>query len=281
MDKPLLEAFRNFRNALICRALLLTAMYLWVAPWWIGFTYFPAVTTPATSSITLLLGNSGLVIVALVGSTLIGEAWTRAVTRAQVGLTRRLIDRLYADFNSLDELRQRLTRLTWLGRRLRPFSNAVVYRLVRRFGRYNEFGTAGPVLASTQIRNALKRSLFMGPRLIIARSELFIEHQKSRADAELSLSLVLPLPLFLGLFVYRLDGVPSALWAATLGLCLASAAFLLLQGWSLWRQASAQLVHGLLDTSADLSDLLEDTVEASRPLNRDRFSALLVRGDQE
>lgn len=281
MDKPLLEAFRNFRNALICGALLLAALYLWVAPWWIGFTDFGAVATPATSSIIHLLGNSGLVIVALVGSTLIGETWTRAVTRVQIALARRLIDRLYADFLSLSELRPRLTRLTRLGRRVRPFSNAVVYRLVRRFERYDDFEKAGPVLASTQVRNALKRSLFMGPRLIIARPELFMEHQKSRADAELCLSLVLPLPLCLGLFVYRLNDVPTAFWAATLSLCLASAALLLLQGWSLWRQASSQLVHGLLDTSADLSDLLEDTVEVSMPLTRDRFSALLLRGSQD
>lgn len=208
METAILDGFRDLRNSVLCGAAVLVAAYLVLAPTWVGFTSISSVGSQPLLVLFGLLGDAGVPVVWLVSAALVGQAWMRLTYRTQVAITRRMINAMYDDFDNYEELRSRLSTLSILGRRLRPFSNNVVYRVLRHLQRFDEYHTDDSAVASSQLRKSLRRFVHMGPRLIALQSDSFVEQTRLRSTAELNLGLFIPLPTALACLVLNLNGAP-------------------------------------------------------------------------
>jgi hypothetical protein len=242
MVTALLPGFRDIRTAL-------TAGYMWlVGVWLLALRVWPPLGDPrqlVEPKLLALLDNlhqGWFLAVLTVTAVLLGEMAMGASTRLTFSISRR----------QLVTLASRSIEDRSIPRLFRPMSNRAAARLRHHVNDFLSSGDGARNLATTgrdplAVRRAtFDEVLFLAPRLVIAKPELYAEHMRVRAESEFRDAISLPLPiLVLGVSLHL-----NSNWAVRVVVFLAgafAAIFLFVEARSRFRTCMSMIAHSVAD----------------------------------
>ena len=257
MLASLLPGYRDVRSALV-------AGYMWVIAAWLLVSYFlpPGAQADVVGKPILqvlsVAGSAGSLVALSVLCLLIGE-FTGSSTQALF---------FYLSKRYLEELTPQTAHDGLSGpiRVFRPMSararrrvyNTTVKRVQKERAAANSAEPESVARLSPEdvALAALGEVLFLSPRLIVAKPELYSEFDRVRAESEFRDAILIPLPLLSVGIVLNLN-IPVWLRVIGIAVTLLIDAFLFRQSRHQFRNAHSMVAHSLADgtiSTAALSD---------------------------
>jgi len=249
----LLPGFREVRSALV-------AGYMWFcAAWLLWPPAGPQLLERPAIELLDLFGTGGRLVAISVLCLLVGEVTSALVHGLFFQLSARYLRRLTpANFGD---------RLSGLLSPFRPVSrrgmNRVRGRVRREYLQHQEETTSESSPRTVDEHEvdrlalaALHEVLFMSPRLIVAKPELYAEFSRVRGECVFRDAILLPLPV-LGVAIATNLSVATSLKVAVIVSVLLVDGYLFAQARKLFRDAHSLIAHSLADgtiSSAAMSD---------------------------
>jgi hypothetical protein len=251
MLASLLPGIRGIRSALVAGYMWFGAVWLLVAHIWPVSAGGRPVLSEPTVRLIELFGTGGKIIAISVLCLLVGEVTSVTVQSIFFRLAQRCLRQLTP--SSMSKPRKGWQRLFW------PMSSRSlnrVYTKVLQEHRNREIDTGTEPGASERLAlEAVREVLYMSPRLIVAKPELYAEYDRVKAESEFRDAILLPLPI-LGTAICLNLNMPLWTKAVVMVLIVALDGYLFLQARRLFRTAHSMVAHSVADgtiSSATLS----------------------------
>ena len=246
MLTTLLPGLREVRSALVAGYMWFCASWLLVGHFWPD-TLKKALLAEPAKKLLANFGTSGQVIAISIACLLIGEATSSAVQHTFFKVSRQYMANITPE---------NFIELPFAGRfrdRFRPMSMRSINRVYARVIRgYQDRVASSPnaIYDSTEANQlaiaTLREVLFVAPRLILAKPELYIEHDRLRSESEFRDAIFFPLPALAVALALNVD-VP--LWVKVVGIaaiCWIDVQ-LFLQSRTQFRIAFSMIAHSVAD----------------------------------
>jgi hypothetical protein len=245
----LLPGFRHIRSAL-------AAGYMWVfAAWFIGIRLLPnplgreAILGQPITKLLAILGPAGSLVALSVLCLIVGEFAAGLMQSMFFRFSNKYMQEITTeDIHNVPQ--------GWL-RIFRPMSSRAIRRVYSMAQRVqakrlvdpiadSPLSDSSPVSSEEVAIQALREILFLSPRLIIAKPELYAEYDRIRAEGEFRDAILVPLPILtIGILLW----VNVALWVKMLAfaLVLIIDVYLFLQARRQFSTAHSIVAHSLAD----------------------------------
>jgi hypothetical protein len=264
MLTALLPGFRDVRSALVAGYMWVLGIWLLAAHLWPPLLDPRTVLAPPILVLIDALGATGSLVALSVVCLLVGECTASLVQNWTMRISRKYVERL-TPTGAPGRLR-RLVRV------FRPMSSRSVARIFLKARRVQPLllpieravgDSAEPPAQSADdlALSAIKEVLYLAPRLIIAKPELYAEHTRYLSESAFRDAIVVPLPV---LTFSILINTSIQAWIAVplFGLVLVLDGYLFIQARSQFRTAYSMLAHSIADGTIKapaLSDRLPDS----------------------
>ncbi len=249
MLASLLPGFRHIRSALV-------AGYMWVsAAWLISAHLWPillkreAILGQPIVKLLAILGSAGSLVALSVLCLVIGEFSGGLVQSLFFRFSKKYIQRI-----TPENIQNAPHGWLWIFRPMSLRSISRVYSMTQRVHAKRladpvagPSPSDGPPFSSEEVAiQALREVLFLSPRLIVAKPELYAEYDRIKAESEFRDSILVPLPI---LTIGILLCINSTLWtkAFTLALVLIIDIYLFFQARRQFNIAHSIVAHSLAD----------------------------------
>lgn len=246
MLTTLLPGLREVRSALVAGYMWFCASWLIVGHFWPNSLKAALLAEPAKKLLTSF-GTSGQVIAISVACLLIGEATSSAIQHTFFKISVRYLAGITPE---------NFTDLPFPGRfrdRFRPMSMRSINRvhaMVIKGYRERTEGLPNAIFDSNEANRlavtTLSEVLFVAPRLILAKPELYIEHDRVRSESEFRDAIFLPLPVLAVALTLNIN-MPT--WLKVVGvaaICWIDVQFFL-QARKQFRIAFSMIAHSVAD----------------------------------
>jgi hypothetical protein len=229
---------------------------MWVfATWLIGSLLWPnplgreAIFGQPIIKLLAILGPVGSLVALSVLCLIVGEFTAGLIQSMFFGFSKKYIQRITTE--NIHDIPD-----GWL-RVFRPMSSRAISRVYSMAQRVQAKRLVDPIadpplsdsfsVSSEEVAiQALREVLFLSPRLIIAKPELYAEYDRIKAEGEFRDAILVPLPILtIGILLW----VNVALWVKVLAfvLILIIDVYLFLQARSQFRTAHSIVAHSLAD----------------------------------
>jgi hypothetical protein len=253
MLTALLPGIRGIRSSLV-------AGYMWFGAVWLLVNHFwpasaePMLTKPIVELVELF-GTGGKLIVISTLCLLIGEVTSTTVQSFFFRLSQRCLAEITPP--NIMKPRKGWRRLFW------PMSTRSLNRLHTKIVREYHIDDDPPGAAEHQAMEAVREVLYISPRLIVAKPELYNEYDRIKSESEFRDALLLPLPI-LGLAVCLNLNTSWLVKVALLILVLLLDCYLFLQARRQFRTAHSMVAHSVADGT--ISSAALDRVKVPKAL---------------
>jgi hypothetical protein len=234
MLTALLPGIRGIRSALV-------AGYMWFGAVWLLVLHFsPAGHPPMLSEPIVRLvdffGTGGKLVIISTLCLLVGEVTSNIVHSVFFNLANRSLTEVTPETLA--------ARRTGWRRMFFPMSRPSLYRLYRKILR--ERNGADTDAAEYLAIEAVREVLFIPPRLIVAKPELYNEYDRVKSESEFRDAILLPMPV-LALAVCLHLNTPLLVKIAIMFLVVGLDAYLFRQSRRQFRTAHSMVAHSVAD----------------------------------